>query len=64
MDLHEFNDNYLNPLLDKLMAENKQIFLTGDFNVDLMKTDSDYNTSNFFDAITSNLFVPHIIYPT
>ena len=64
MDLHEFNDNYLNPVLDKSMAENKQIFLTGDFNVDLMKTDSDYNTSNFFDTITSNLFVPHIIYPT
>ena len=44
------------------MAENKKIFLTGDFNVDLMKTDTDFNT--LFDTITSNLIVPHIIYPT
>ena len=61
MDLYEFNDIYLNPVLDKLMAENKKIFLTGDFNVDLMKTDTDFNTSNFFDTITSNLIVPHNI---
>ena len=29
-----------------------------------MKIDSDDNTSNYFDTFTSNLFVPHIIYPT
>ena len=61
MGLYEFNDIYLNPVLDKLMAENKIIFLTGDFNVDLMKTDTDCNSSNFFDTITSNLIVPHNI---
>ena len=46
------------------MAENRKIFLTGDFNVDLMKTDPDLNTSNFFDTIMSYLIVPDIIYPT
>ena len=29
-----------------------------------MKSETDMNTSNFFDTITSNLMVPHIIYPT
>ena len=29
-----------------------------------MNTDKDSNTENFFDCLTSNLFVPHIIYPT
>ena len=64
MELQEFNDNYLNLLLDKITEDNKKIFLVGDFNVVLMKTDSDFNTSQLFDTMTSNLMVPHIIYPT
>ena len=39
MDLDEFNDNYLNTLLDKISKENKYVFLLGDFNVDLLKYD-------------------------
>ena len=64
MDLNEFNVKYLNPLLDKINKGNKSIFLLGDFNIDLMKTNQDKNTSTFFDSITSNLMVSHIIYPT
>ena len=37
MDLDEFNDNYLNILLDKLSKKNKCVFLLGDFNIDLSK---------------------------
>ena len=61
MDLSEFNERYLGPLMEKLNNENKKIFLLGDFNIDLMKSETDMNTSNFFDIITSNLMVPHII---
>ena len=32
----------------------------GDFNVDLMKTESDTKTSQYFDT---NLFIPHITCP-
>ena len=64
MDLNQFNENYLNPLMVKLSSENKNIFLMGDFNIDLLKTDIDINISNFFDNLTANLMVPHIIYPT
>ena len=39
-------------------------FLMCDFNVALMKTDTDFNTSQIFDTMTSNLIVPRIIYPT
>ena len=39
MDLDEFNDNYLNTLLDKISKENKSVFLLGDFNVNLLKYD-------------------------
>ena len=36
----------------------------GYFNVDLMEIEEDTCMSNFLDNITSNLLVPHIIYPT
>ena len=39
-------------------------FKTKTHNIDLMKTEVDITTSKFFDTITSNLFVPHITYPT
>ena len=37
MNLNEFNDNYLNILLQKISKEKKNVFLLGDFNVDLFK---------------------------
>ena len=35
MNVNEFNDDYLNKLLDKLSKENKILFLFGDFNINL-----------------------------
>ena len=64
MDFSEFNEKYLGPLMERITNENKTIFLLGDFNIDLMKSETEMNTQNFFDMITSNLMVPHIIYPT
>ena len=59
MDLSEFNEKYLEPLMEKIINENKTIFLLGDFNIDLMKSETEMNTQNFFDMITSNLMVTH-----
>ena len=39
MSLNEFNDYYINNLLDKLSKENKTVFLLGDFNIDLLNYD-------------------------
>ena len=50
--------------MEKFDKENKRKFLLGDFNVDLLKIDEDPNSSSYFDTMTSNLFVPHIIHPT
>ena len=36
----------------------------GDFNIDLLQTEMDDKISNFYDTLTSNLFVPHITLPT
>ena len=63
MDVKDFNENYLCPLMEKL-NDKKHTFLLGDFNVDLMNTDSDEHTSTYLDTFSSNLYVPHIIHPT
>ena len=60
MQITDFNQNYLCPLMDKLNG-NKHAFLLGDFNIDLMKNDVGEHAATF---LTSNLFVPHIIHPT
>ena len=41
MDLDLYNEEYWEPLMESISAENKNIFLAGDFNIDLMKTDDD-----------------------
>ena len=64
MDLNEFNEYYLDNLLEKLSTENKNTFLLGDFNVDLMNLETNKSISNYFDIFASHLYVPHIIYPT
>ena len=60
----EFNDKYLKPLSEKLISENKEIILHGDFNIFLLKRDSDKNFSDFLDIICSTNLVPNITSPT
>ena len=64
MSVEEFNTDFLSPLLVKASSENKQIFLLGDFNVDLLKSDSVKEVSDYLDIISSFNFLPHIILPT
>ena len=58
MDLNEFNDSFLNTLLDKISKENKSIFLLGDFNIDLLKYDHYNATNEFLDSLSTNMFLP------
>ena len=64
MSVEKFNENYLTPLLKKITFENKNIFLTGDYNINLLNTETDEATASFLNNLTSNLFIPHIILPT
>ena len=56
----EFNDEYLKPFLEKLISENKDVILLGDFNIDLLKCDSNKNVSDFLDIIYSTKLLPNI----
>ena len=61
MDTTQFIDNKFNELMVKLSRErNKKVYITGDFNFDLLKITSHTATSNFYDKITSNLLIPLI----
>ena len=64
MDLEDFNECYLNILLEKLSKENKTAFLLGDFNIDLLKYDKHNSTNEFLDTLSSNYFLPLILLPT
>ena len=64
MDVSDFNKNYLNTLLDKLSKENKQVFLLGDFNVNLLNYNDHQPTNEFLDSLASNSFIPYISQPT
>ena len=44
MDSTEFNDVYLHDVLEKLSNENKTVVLMGNFNIDLLKYDSDIDS--------------------
>ena len=54
MNINEFNDDYLNKLLDKLPKENKAIFLLGDFNINLLSYHIHAPTNQFVDIISSH----------
>ena len=64
MDLNEFNDFYINNLLDKLSEENKTVFLLGDLNIDSMNYDQHSLTNKFLDSLSSHMLLLHIVQPT
>ena len=64
IDLFEFVNYYLNPLLDKLPKKQKTFFLHGNLNVDLLKYEQDKATREFCGSLSSNIFLTHIVQPT
>ena len=61
MDAREFNDNFLQNTLEKRSYENKDIILMGDFNIDILKYDTN-DSAAFLDMMYENL--PYISSPT
>ena len=51
MPIADFNSKYLTPLLEKLNREDKFCFLMGDFNINLMKINSESDSSQFYNTI-------------
>ena len=64
LSVADFNEGYLQHLLDKLSYERKNIIVLGDFNIDLLHYETDYQTRNFLDKMYSNSLAPKITIPT
>ena len=63
MDILDFN-SLINQLLDKISKEQKQIFLLGDFNINLLNYNEHQPTNKFLDSLASNSIIPYILQPT
>ncbi|XP_057310678.1 uncharacterized protein LOC130648640 [Hydractinia symbiolongicarpus] len=64
MSVDEFNNHFLLPLLEKASSDNKSIFLLGDFNIDLLKSETVKEVSDYIDITSQFNLLPHIILPT
>ena len=47
-----------------IAKENKEVYICGDFNFDLLKVDTDHITQHFFNLLCRYGFLPHILQPT
>ena len=56
--------NYLAKCVQKINKEKKECYLSGDFNIDLLKYESSNKHSTFLNTLTSSGFLPHILQPT
>jgi hypothetical protein len=54
----------LQQILEKIISEDKNIILTGDFNIDLLKSNSNRDTTEFLDLLISLNLIPRITLPT
>ena len=61
MDVLVFN-YLINQLLDKISKE-QQIFLLGDFNINLLNYNEHQPTNEFLDSLASNSIIPYILQP-
>ena len=56
--------SYLEKCLNKLGKENKEIYICGDFNIDLLKIEEDHGYQEFYNLLCSYGYLPKIIHPT
>ena len=62
-NLTEFT-SYLETCLNKLIKEKKEIYLCGDFNIDLLLIENNSKYQQFYDMLCSYGFLPKITQPT
>ena len=62
-DIATFNE-YLQSILHKTRAEKKQLYLLGDFNINLLNAETHNHTHEFMDLMYSYSLLPNITKPT
>ena len=64
MDVTDFKNNSLSQIFEIVSKEQKQIFLLGDFKINLLKYNDHQPANEFLDSLASNYFFPYILHPT
>ena len=64
MDVLDFKNNYLRQIFEIVSKERKQVFLLGDFNINLLNYNDHQPTNDFLDSLASNSFIPYILHPS
>ena len=64
LPIEEFHYQFLSPVLEKVSFKNKDIYLLGDFNINLLNYESDRHTAHFLNDMYSNSFTSYIILQT
>ena len=64
MNPTEFIDIYISELLKKISKEDKTIMLIGDFNIDLLRYDTNTESAKYLDPMHTYFFLNYISTPT
>ena len=64
MDVTDFKNNYLSQIFEIVSKEQKQVFVLGDFNINLLNYNDNQPTNGFLDSLASDSFVSYILNPT
>ena len=62
--IRDFSTKHLEPILNKICKEKKECALMGDFNVDLISSNSNSAACEFFNTMSSYFYTPFILQPT
>ena len=62
-NIDDFN-TYMTTCLEKLNKENKETYISGDFNIDLLKYDTNKKYQEFYNLMTTCGYLPQILQPT
>ena len=64
ISIQKFIKELFQPVLDKIPSEEKTCALMGDFNIDLLKVDSNEESNTYYNIVTSHFCIPFILQPT
>ena len=64
MDVLDFKNNYPSQIFETVPKERKQVFLPGDFNINLLNYNDHHPKNDFLDSLAYNSFMPYILHPT
>ena len=61
--IHMFLQEFC-PIINNIVTRSKNLILAGDFNIDILKVNSNESFHEFYDFVTGHNLVPNIILPT